>query len=803
MALTEEIARLTGTLKFNVEARPLVAFEKRLNGVLGMLRELSTLANKKFTVKVALDSISLRSQIEKATRTKISLTNVDISQEALTRQGHRIQEYLDKTTINLRNVKFDVAQLVEQKRFIRTMIGQMSLVLPIKMNLTGFEARLRAATRKASRENPVHLKVEVDTRQLLTKLRWALRKASRAAGKLKIRVADPQVRLKVDKQHLIDEIKAALASSEFRIRINARDEDLRRDSRRRGSRDGGRGSAERGLGALGGFARGAIPGLGAMFAFDRMNEINQRVTAATNSLEAVSKNDANFKSNQGFLQNITHEMGLNFRDVAPQFSSIFQAAGSSIGVKGTQDMFRGIMQFGTVHGLDKEAMKGSMVALSQMFGKDKIQSEEARQQFAERMPNGMALLAQAAQKSGLTKNGTVAEFGDLMQKGKADPKKILPELGRLMKEASERNNAYEKSLQTTRVAQGRMNTAFEDSVIIFSKGGFDKGMASFFNSLTDSMERAKPLTEALGGAFEMLVRPVNALIRIIGALGENWGKFADSLGVSKKALATLASAVAIFMLPFGGFIAAIGIAALALDDFLTYMAGGKSVFGDWVKKTEGAQEKVDNVTFAVDGLKAAWKDFKESLSGAGENPFKDWKLDDLLLSGLEDIKTLVDEIASTLRMFTKLKNGDFKGAAAEFGMGGSSTNVEPVEKPGWWVDLPGKFQNLLADQYQKTYPSLQQAGRIPQPATAADAYNSRTLTASEIPGVVASAMAEQADKSAVGKATTIEVTVPITVQGMMAAGDLTTLVAEPMKQAAEDAFRQALGTARAQQAERQ
>lgn len=797
MALTEEIARLTGTLKFNVEARPLVAFEKRLNGVLGMLRELSTLANKKFTVKVALDSRSLRSQIEKATKTKISLTNVDISQEALTRQGHRIQEYLNKTTINLTNIKVDISKLVEQKRFIRTMIGQMSLVLPIKMNLTGFEARLRAATRKASRENPVHLRVEVDTRQLLTKLRWALRKASRAAGKLKIRVADPQVRLKVDKQHLIDEIKAALASSEFRIRINARDEDLRRDSRRRGSRDGGRGSAERGLGALGGFARGAIPGLGAMFAIDRMNEINQRVTAATNSLEAVSKNDANFKSNQGFLQNITHEMGLNFRDVAPQFSSIFQAAGGSIGVKGTQDMFRGIMQFGTVHGLDKEAMKGSMVALSQMFGKDKIQSEEARQQFAERMPNGMALLAEAAQRSGLTKNGTVAEFGDLMQKGKADPKKILPELGRLMKEASERNNAYAKSLETTRVAQGRMNTAFEDSVVIFSKGGFDKGMASFFNTLTDSMERAKPLTEALGGAFEMLVRPVNALIRIIGALGENWGRLADSLGVSKKALATLASAVAIFMLPFGGFIAAIGIAALALDDFLTYRAGGKSVFGDWV--TQNADVKA-----GIDGLKESWENFKKSFAtseGGTESIFDKMErlskttaglsFNSFFISTLKELSAIMDAISSAIE---KLRNaGTFAQQA-----NGSGTALEANMRnlQGLIIGKDGQdnfMQNKIISDFN----------RLPEPATAADAYNRRSLTADEIPGVVARAIAEQADKSAIGKAMTIEVTVPITVQGMMAAGDLTTLVAEPMKQAAEDAFRQALGTARAQQAERQ
>ncbi|UAV84545.1 putative membrane protein [Pseudomonas phage PHB09] len=782
MALTEEIARLTGTLKFNVEARPLVAFEKRLNGVLGMLRELSTLANKKFTVKVSLDSRSLRAQIERATKTKISLTNVDISQEVLAQQGRRIQEHLNKTTISLTNIKVDISKLVEQKRLIRTMMGQMSLSLPIKMNLIGFENRLRAATIRASRNNPIHLKVEVDTRQIVTKLGWALRRASRAAGKLKIRVDDPQVRLKVDKQHLIDEIKAALASSEFRIRINARDEDLRRDSRRRGA--GGRGSAERGLGALGGFARGAIPGLGAMFALDRMNEINQRVTAATNSLEAVSKNEANFKSNQGFLQNLTHEMGLNFRDVAPQFSSIFQAAGGSIGVKGTQDMFRGIMQFGTVHGLDKEAMKGSMVALSQMFGKDKIQSEEARQQFAERMPNGMALLAQAAQNSGLTKNGTVAEFGDLMQSGKADPKKILPELGRLMKEASERNNAYAKSLETTRVAQGRMNTAFEDSVVLFSKGGFDRGMASFFNTMTDSMERAKPLTEALGGAFETLVKPVNALIRVVGALGENWGMLADNLGVSKKALATITTAIGIFMLPFGGFIVALGAAALVVDDFLTYMAGGKSVFGDWAAATPGAQTAIDN-------LGKSWETFKTSVGDATNSVLilleklgllseaaKGVNFDSAFISGLDKLSTILNAISSALDAISKLTSGDFKGLGDSLG------------------SMKDNLEHYVTQNATDFATGTLRAG-------AQMILNNRPPVETDAASGVIDRKSTSYDEALSRQSVTIEVTVPINVQGMMAAGDLTTLVAEPMRQAAEDAFRQALGTARAQQAERQ
>lgn len=659
--LNEEIARLTGTIKFNVEARPLVAFEKKLSGVLTMLRELSTLTNKKFTVKVALDSRSLRTQIEKATNTKISLKNVDVSEEALRMQGKRIQDYLDKTTINLKNVKFDVGALVGQKRFVKTMMGQMSMDLPVNLKLAKMEVELKRSIKEIESRNPIKLDVTINQSAMVIKIRRALREAQKQIGDLKVRIADPQVRLKVDKQHLVEEIKAAIASHEFNIRVGARSGDTGGPGSRR-ERVGGRGQVDRGLSAALGFSRGAIPGLGAAFAVSQINDINQRVTAATNSLEAVSGGEENFKSNKNYLDNMTKEMGLNFRDVAPQYSSIYQAASPAIGVKGTQDMFRGIMQYGTVHGLDKEAMKGSMVALSQMFGKDKIQSEEARQQFSERMPNGMALLAKAAKNAGQG-DGTVKSFGELMQSGGADPKKILPELGKLMKQLSEENNAYAKSLETTRVAQGRMNHEFEKAVTIFSNAGFDKGMSQFFTTTGDALERAKPLIEGLGAAFEILMTPVTAFIHLIGILGENWGKLADKLGVSKAALATFAAALGVFLLPFGEIALAVGGLIIILDDLATYFNGGDSMFGQMVKDSPGALVEIDKISQAWDGLRAAIDDIDQAISPVLDKlNFKDVTMNDVFVEALKKVREQLEMIEGLMQRISALMRGDWKAA---------------------------------------------------------------------------------------------------------------------------------------------
>ena len=802
----EEIARLTGKLVFQVDNRPLATFEKKLGGVLGMLRELSTLANKKFTVKVALDSRSLRAQIDKATKTKITLNNVDISQEALHTQGKRIQDYLNKTTINLNNIRVDIGKLVEQKRFIKTLLGQMDLKLPVRLDLTHLERELRTELNAVGKRQKITVEANINTTQFIIKLRRALKHAQNSIGALKIRIADPQVRLKVDKQHLIDEIKAAIASHEFRIRINARDQDF--GGGRGGSSGHGRSQVDRGLSSAMGFARGALPGLGAAFAFSQMNQINQQVQAATNSLHAVSGDEKTFNSNKTFLENMSKEMGLNFRDIAPQFSSIFQASAPSIGAGGTQDMFRGIMKYGTVHGLDKESMKGSMRALSQMFGKDKIQSEEARQQFSERMPGGMRLLAEAAKNAGLSKTGSVAEFEDIMKKGKGDPTKILPELAKLMENLADKNDAYAKSLLTTRVAQGRMNKAFEDTVVLFSEGGFDRGMASFFNALTDSMERAKPLTEALGAAFEILIKPVNALIRLIGHLGENWGKIADKLGMTKNQLATLTAAIGIFMLPFGGFIVALGTAALALDDFLTYMAGGDSVFGDFVKETPGAQEAIDNIKKSFEGIVGMLGQLLDKLGPVGE-AFKGLTLNDVFLAALQQVDNQLQNILKTMQMIQAIFNGDL-GAADDAAsginlLGGKTTYQRAKEYFGWgqgggsseggssgggWMSGLGDSMSGLGDW-------------LTGPASQRQSIAQKLMGSNDMPTTYSGTVDRGNTTSEPAKIDMGGFTLQLNMEGISNPKEFAEKLQPELQPMFEASLRNALGAARAQQAERQ
>lgn len=590
--ITEEIARLTGKLVFQVDNRPLMAFEKRLNTVISQLRTLETLANKKFNIKVQLDSRTLREQLAKTATAKVTLKDVDVSHEALAMAAKRITDKLSSTPITLNKVRVDIASLIETKKLVRTLLGQMQISIPLQFQTSAADKMLRAWKKETEAKFKLKIDADISQQKFLSNVRKSLQNAGAKIGPIKIDT--PDIKLKIDREHLKQEIRDVLAQirRETTIRVNLRDDTPRRERaspRRESNPDrGARGHTFGGglMGASMGFARGALPGLGAAFAIGAVNNINQQLVATDTALNAVSGSAEGYASNLKFLEQLTEEQGRNMRDVGPQFTSVLASAKGSIGNEGTQDLFRGLTKYGTVMGLDAEAMKGSMRAISQMFSKDKIQAEEAQGQLAERLPAAMQLLAEA-------NHTDVKGLREQMQKGALDPKKVLPEMARIMERLAEENGAYAKALQSTRVAQGRMNREFERSVKIFALGGFDKGMHDFFDTMATGMRDAEPFIKALGGAFDLLMRPINALIKIGATIGKNWEKIAAVFGLTGKQLIVVGVAAATLVSPFLMATAAVAALALVVEDLMGYAQGKDSVFGRFLEKYPEAKAAFD------------------------------------------------------------------------------------------------------------------------------------------------------------------------------------------------------------------
>lgn len=572
------VTTLVSKMKFEADNRPLLAFEKNLDRIFSKVDSLTKLAQKKIALKVGLDTKSLNAQLKVARNTKIVLTNIDVSREAVTATMAKLSQRLAGAKLEIDKVSISMKSVSEQKRLMRNLLDATQIEVPVELRLRGAEKQLIAWKKKAAEQHKLYISTDISKHKLFQNVKASLEYVSAKTKGLQI---DPMIQLKVDRVDLKREIDDVLREIEraakIRIQLNGDLTGGAAGGGEGGVRGFGRHAVTGGVaGAAMQYGRGFIPGLSGAFAISQMNQINQEYKGAQTALEAVS-GQQDFAANDAFLKNISKEQGRNYRDLAPQFTQILAASKESIGSQGTQDMFRGIMKYGTMMNLDQEAMKGSFRAIGQMFSKDKIQAEEAQGQFAERMPAGMQLLAKAH-------GTTVAQLREDMKDGKLDPKKLIPELGKIMENLAESTGGYRKALESTRVAQGRFNATFEESVILFADSGMDKALGNFFRVGADSMDRSTNLIKALGGAFEYLMVPISAAMSLIGDFSEHvLPKIAEQFGMNEKAVIGFGAGALLALTPWGRMIELIGLAITALQDFSTYLQGGESKFGQWME----------------------------------------------------------------------------------------------------------------------------------------------------------------------------------------------------------------------------
>lgn len=662
--IVEEVARLTGTLKFKVDARPLAAFEKKLAGVTTMLQQFGVAANKKFNIKVSLDSRTLRAQMEKAVNTKIVFKNFTASDTALLEVSKKICEKLDKTPIRLSNIKVDVADLVGQKRFIRTLLSQMQIDLPITVKFKNAEKMLRDWKKNTEEKFTLRLNADISQARFIANVRRSLKAAQEKIGGLTIKVHDPKLKLTVDQANLRAQIKAAISQHEFAVNVKVRRGSASDTSPRREH------SAAVGGGIMGagmGFMRGAIPGLGAAFALSQLNQINQQMQAQQNAMTAVMGDKSAGAAQSEWVKNLSNTVGMDYRQVAPSYTKML-ASGSTSGMstESVQNIFKGVSEYGRTMGLDTESMKGSMRAIEQMMNKGQVMSEELKGQLAERMPGAMSAMAEAA---GFGSDGdSVAKLMKAMENGQVKSKDVLEKFSKILAERARQGGALEAAMQSTAAQQARMNNAFSDSVGDFSMAGFDKGMGRFFKAVADGLKDATPGIKSLGEAFDVLINPVNAFINVGSTLIGLLPRIAQSLGMTGGQLAALGVTAGLVMLPFGGVAAAIGAIALALDDLITYAEGGDSLFGDWVEQTPGAQQSIDKLVTSfqglveiVDGLPAKFTGVTDSVNTLQTAIFG-LKFSDSFLSAMDKLSSIISAMGNGIEAASSLFSGDGEGA---------------------------------------------------------------------------------------------------------------------------------------------
>ena len=772
--IVEEVARLTGTLKFNVDNRPLLAFEKKLVGVTNLLKQFGAAANKKFNIKVTLDAKSLREQLDKVTASKITFKNFSVSREALEIMSKKIADRLERTPIKLTHVKVDVAALIGQKRLLRTLLGQMTIDLPVGIRFKQAETMLRAWKTNTEQKFTLRLNADISQARFIANVRRTLRAAASKIGELRIKITDPKLKLTVDQANLRAQIRAAISAHEFDVRVRVR--------RGPGGDLGGGGGRGAGGGAVGGgimgagmgFMRGALPGLGAAYAFSQLNRISQQMVAQQNAMTATMGGEAEGAVQSKWVKDLSNKIGMDYRQVGPAYTKML-ASGQTSGMstESVQNIFQGVSEYGRVMGLDNESMKGSMKAIEQMMNKGQVMSEELKSQLAERMPGAMSAMAEAAGFG--SDDNSVGKLMDAMKKGTVKSDKVLEQFGKILAARARKGGALVKAMQSTAAEQARFNNAFSDAVKIFSAAGFDRGMGQFFKSMAEGLVKAEPGIKTLGEAFEVLIEPVNAFIGVAGTLIEILPRVASLFGLTGAQLTALGVTAGLMMLPFGGVAAAIGAIALALDDLIGYAEGKESVFGEWLRVTPEAQVSMDNISGHFEEIKG----LVDSISGGVDvlaKALEGLTFNEMMLNTMREIDSILNGIVALTTRITLAT----KFAATADGTADSSTMrfIKGFSKG------PEYMWSALEEQgYKHDEPNLRNNGNfspqdIAQLAEALRQAKTEDAIITPTPTVVFEAGA-----------------LSIAVGGVVTPDDLISSLRTPMEQIAKDAFGSAVSNA--------
>lgn len=300
------------------------------------------------------------------------------------------------------------------------------------------------------------------------------------------------------------------------------------------------------------------------------------------------------------------------------------------------------------------------------------------------MPGVVSAMAEAAGFG--TDETAVAKLMDAMQKGNVKSKDVLPKFAEILATRARQGGALTKAMESTAAQQARFNNAFSDAVKVFSAAGFDRSMGGIFKNMADAMNRAHPLIMALGSAFEYLVKPFNAVVTLLGDLGEHFGRLALWLGTSSDKLAVFSGGVLLSLTPLGRMVEVFSFLTLALEDFVTYLEGGDSLFGEWMASIDPQRaESIKSMGESLLGLAEAMKSFGElAIIGWQDifGYFEPGSTIDTVISNITKISNGITALANALKM---MRDGDFSGISEVAKNAGEGYVDRLLQFPGFKV----------------------------------------------------------------------------------------------------------------------
>ena len=121
------------------------------------------------------------------------------------------------------------------------------------------------------------------------------------------------------------------------------------------------------------------------------------------------------------------------------------------------------------------------------------------------------------------------DFFKAIEAGKILTKDVLPKFSQELRKMSREGGALDKTMNSTPAQFTRFIAALTNAKLVFYDNGMNSGLATVFETLTDTIQNLNPLVKALGGifrgmagalsgAFKIIITPVEILVNSLAGL---------------------------------------------------------------------------------------------------------------------------------------------------------------------------------------------------------------------------------------------------------------------------------------------
>ncbi len=211
-----------------------------------------------------------------------------------------------------------------------------------------------------------------------------------------------------------------------------------------------------------------------------------------------------------FIQDLTQITGMDTTETQAQFASFGASATSTMGLEGSQELFKNLTGFARLMGRSDEQIQRALTAVSQMASKGQVMAEELKGQLSEALPGATQAFAKAL---GLTEK----QLFDKMKNGDVKASDALPKFAKELGSQIDSRGGWKAIQDSTQTMLGNLKNTWNNSLTDIFRGS-ENGLQDFTRSLTTLLNSlggsGKSLGESLGSLMTDMSHGVDSLTDI-------------------------------------------------------------------------------------------------------------------------------------------------------------------------------------------------------------------------------------------------------------------------------------------------